>query len=297
MRHLISANELSQEILTELFKRADEIRENGKQYADRLKGKIIATLFFEPSTRTRLSFDSAVMRLGGDVLSTENANGNSSATKGESLLDTIRIVENYADAIIIRHPDNHSSSEAARISTVPIINAGSGNKEHPTQSLLDVYTIYKRFGKIDGLKIALFGDLKFGRTAHSLMELLNQYQNVEVYCLAAGDLKLPEEEYNSHVLPNITFHECTTISEVPKEINVIYQTRIQKERNDGIACEPIRIDKKILDQFSNEVILLHPLPRNDEISPELDDDKRAMYFEQAKNGLYVRMALLTKIFE
>ena len=260
-------------------------------------GKILATLFYEPSTRTRLSFESAVQRVGGKIISTENAKEVSSAVKGETLKDTIRIIEGYADAIIMRHSDNDSSEVAASISKVPIINAGAGKAEHPTQALLDMYTIRDKKGKIDGLKVAISGDLTYGRTTHSLVKLLSLYDNVTVYGVSREFFKLPQEYIDYMKERDVKYVPCLEFTDLPKDIDIIYHTRTQLERieDKSIEIKELIINKEILDTFSKDTLIMHPLPRVNEIAEDVDDDPRAVYFEQAHNGVYVRMAVLTHL--
>lgn len=299
MKHIQSATQFTKESLGEIFKLADKIKKDPYQYNNILKNKVVATLFYEPSTRTRLSFSSAVVRLGGRLITTENANENSSATKGETLEDTIRIVEGYADAIILRHKEDDSIQRAIRVSNVPILNAGSGGREHPTQGLLDLYTIKEYKGRLDNLKIVVMGDLKYGRTIHSLLQLLSLFDGLEVHALSAKELELPKEYEDLFQTKNIKYVKHNKLETVPKDIDIIYHTRIQKERLMGEGIKENEalfiVNKKILDTFSKETLLMHPLPRIEEISTDLDMDKRAIFFKQAHNGVYIRMALLAMI--
>jgi aspartate carbamoyltransferase catalytic subunit len=263
----------------------------------------MGTLFYEPSTRTRFSFETAMHRLGGHVISTENAGEFSSAAKGETLEDTIRMLNGYADVIVIRHKEVGSAKRAAAASRVPVINAGDGAGQHPTQALLDLYTIRKEIGAIDGLRIAMVGDLAQGRTVRSLTYLLSKFKNVTIYFVAPPLLKMKEdilEHLREHSVPYI---EGTDLDKVLPEVDVVYQTRIQKERfGDRIAdyekCRGIYIiDQESLRLMKPESIIMHPLPRLEEIAMEVDQDSRAAYFRQAQNGLYVRMALLTMVLK
>ena len=298
MKNLISCDQFTKENLKELFDLADVVRANPEKYMNALNGKVVTTLFFEPSTRTRLSFETAVVRLGGRLVSTENGKTNSSSTKGETLEDTIKVVTGYTDAIIMRHSFNDAAERAAKVATVPVINAGSGKGEHPTQSLLDAYTIKREKGRLDNLKIALLGDLINGRTIHSLIKLFSQYENIEFYALSKENLCLPEKYVKIIEDSGNKYFKCYSFSELPKDVDIMYHTRIQAERCDeDLGKEEFVINKEILDQFSENTLVLHPLPRVDEISTDIDDDKRAKYFEQAHNGMWVRMALLLKIFE
>ncbi|MDR1100839.1 MAG: aspartate carbamoyltransferase [Clostridiales bacterium] len=297
MRHLISADQLEREDIERLCDMADKIRENPQKFSKILSGKIVATLFYEPSTRTRLSFESAIMRLGGRIISTENASENSSGKKGETVSDTIRIVQSYADAIVIRHSDENSAENAVKVAEVPIINAGSGKNEHPTQALLDIYTFRSSKGHIDGLSVAMLGDLMYGRTSHSLVKLLGLYDDITIYELSDERLRLPEEYVTLMKSKGVKHVRCGSFDDIPRDVDVFYQTRVQKERM-GEQADKLRtfdLTTSIMNKFSDDSIIMHPLPRNDEISIELDEDKRAMFFEQAKNGLYARMALLYEI--
>ncbi len=265
-----------------------------------LNNKIIANLFYEPSTRTRFSFETAVHRLGGDTISTENASEFSSTTKGESLEDTIVTLNAYVDGIVLRHPHIGSSQIAAKVSKVPIFNAGDGAGEHPTQALLDLYTIIHQKNKIDGLKIGLVGDLLNGRTIHSLINLLSLY-NVQIYLIAPTQIQLPEKHQKLLNDKKIEIIKTSNLDDVIGELDVIYMTRIQKERFESIEefnklKHTFQLDKSILPRIKKDAIIMHPLPRNDEILPEIDSDPRAIYFQQAQNGLYLRMALFQLVY-
>ena len=296
MKHVLSCEQFSKNEINALFKKADDIRTRPKDYAQSLNGKVVATLFYEPSTRTRLSFESAILRLGGANISTENASEMSSAIKGESLTDTIRVVQGYADCIIMRHFEEDSAERAAAAAQVPIINAGAGAGEHPTQALLDAYTIYREKGGIIG-SIAILGDLLYGRTIHSLIKLLALYDGITVYGLSIKPLALPQEYIDFMQSRNIDYRPVASLNELPSGLDVIYQTRTQTERfkEKGIKAEEIVLDKQSMAHFSDSTIVLHPLPRNNEISPDLDDDPRAVYFKQSTNGMYIRMALLHEL--
>lgn len=297
LRHVLSAGQYTRQSLEELFNLASNIKANPEKYSKSIEGKIVATMFYEPSTRTRLSFETAVLRLGGQVISTENASSNSSVKKGETLKDTVRVLQNYADAIVIRHSDVNSATDAASVSRVPILNAGSGKGEHPTQALLDMYTIREKRGKIDGVKVAILGDLVYGRTIHSLIKLLALYNDVEIYGLSKKDFMLPQEYIDFLKEKNINYTICNSFNDIPKDIDVMYHTRIQQERFEGdFGKEEYIINKEVLSNFSENTIVLHPLPRTGEISEDIDDDPRALYFEQAGNGLYIRMGLLLQAF-
>jgi len=265
--------------------------------------KILATLFYEPSTRTRLSFESAMIRLGGEVITTEHAPTFSSVTKGESLIDTIRVTSSYADVIVLRHYEEGSSKIAAEVSSVPIINAGDGTGQHPTQTLLDMYTIQKELGRIDNLEVGLVGDLLYGRTVHSLAYLLAQQQDIKLYFISPEEIKMPRDII--HYLEEeqkVPFEEMTDLKEVASKVDIFYITRIQKERfrniEDYNRMKGVYvIDEEILSLMKKEARILHPLPRVDEIAIEVDNDPRAAYFRQVDNGLYIRMALLKMILD
>lgn len=291
MEHILSCNQFTRESLDEILDLAKDIKENPKKYKNALEDKIVAPIFFEPSTRTRLSFETAALRLGAKIIATENAQ-NSSTKKGETLKDTIKIIEGYADCIVMRHSDDNSADIAASVSSVPILNAGSGKKDHPSQALLDMFTIKEKRGKIDDCKIAILGDLVYGRTIHSLLELLTLYNNIEVWGLSKECFKLPEKYKELLSKNNIKYHECTSFDELPRDIDVMYHTRIQSERFEGdLGKEEFIIDKSVLTKFSSNTLVMHPLPRLNEISEDIDDDPRAVYFKQAHNGVPVRMAM------
>lgn len=300
--HIIRAQQFDRELLSRIFSEAREMEEVARKGgSDILSGKVMATVFYEPSTRTRLSFESAMMRLGGRVISTENAREFSSAAKGETLEDTIRIVDGYADVIVLRHYESGAAERAARVSSVPIINAGDGPGQHPTQALLDLYTIEKELGHIDGISIAMVGDLANGRTVRSLCYLLAKYKDVKIYFVAPDVVRMRDDIKEYLTRHRVPFREEDDLKEVASKVDVIYQTRIQKERfGDRIEdYERARgvyiINHEILDAMRPDAIIMHPLPRVDEIAPEVDEDPRAAYFRQAQNGLYIRMALLKMV--
>jgi aspartate carbamoyltransferase catalytic subunit len=264
---------------------------------DLLHGRILATLFYEPSTRTRFSFEAAMQKLGGGVLTAENMRESSSATKGETIADTIRIVSGYADAIAIRHYEQGTAAEAARISPVPIINAGDGIGEHPTQALTDVYTIHKELGRVSGLRVALVGDLLNGRTIHSLLPLLSLYNDVTVDLISPWQLRLPLKHREYLMEKGVRFHEGEKLEGVLQEADVAYITRVQRERfalqeEYEAVKDAYIINSEIADTLKSHAIIMHALPRVNEIAVEVDGNARAAYFKQAKNGLYLRMALL-----
>lgn len=295
MNHVLTAKQYTKETLEELFTLTDDIKNNPQKYAKILEGKIVAVMFYEPSTRTRLSFETAALRLGGQVISTENASANSSGKKGETLQDTVKILQGYAEAIVIRHSSDTWPQEAAKIANVPILNAGAGKGEHPTQALLDVYTIREHRKTLDGVKVAILGDLLNGRTIHSLLKLVSLYENIQVYGLSKECFALPQEYIDMLSARGIEYKKCGSFEDIPNDVDILYHTRIQSERFEGdFGREEYIINKEILNQFSENTIVLHPLPRNEEISTDIDDDPRAMYFKQAHNGLYVRMALFVQ---
>jgi len=304
LHHVIEAQQFDVPTLLKIFETAAKmekvVAEGGiTDYHNR----IMATLFYEPSTRTRFSFETAMHRLGGHVISTENAAEFSSVAKGETLEDTIRILNGYADVIVIRHKEVGSAKRAAAVSRVPIINAGDGAGQHPTQALLDLYTIRKEIGSIDGLRIAMVGDLAQGRTVRSLAYLLSKFRGVTMYFVAPPLLKMKEDILEHLRERNVTFVEETMLDKVLPEVDVVYQTRVQKERfGDRIAdyekCRGVYIiNQDTLRLMKPKSIIMHPLPRLDEITMEVDEDPRAAYFRQAQNGLYVRMALLTQVLK
>ncbi len=301
LRHIISADQFDRRFLDGLFDDADMMEaalHNGNLPVSAC-GRIMATLFYEPSTRTRLSFEAAMRRLGGSVITTENAREFSSAAKGETVADTVRIVGGYADVIVIRHHEKDSAEIAARFSPVPVINAGAGTGEHPTQALLDLYTMKKEKGRIDGLKIALVGDLLYGRTVHSLARLLPLYRDVEIFFVSPPNLRMPEEYMECLDGKGVLYNEMHDFRAV-EDADIIYMTRVQRERFSSEE-EHVRakncyvLDRKALGSLKHDAVIMHPLPRVGEVSPDIDNDPRAAYFRQARNGLYIRMALLEKI--
>lgn len=298
MKHVLNAKQFTRESLDELFELTKDIKNNTQKYSKKLEGKIISVMFYEPSTRTRMSFQTAVLKLGGQFVGTENAFDNSSGKKGETLEDTIRVLQGYSDAIVIRHPSDDMPERAVRVATVPIFNAGAGKGEHPTQALLDLYTIQEHRGTLDGLKVAILGDLLNGRTIHSLLGLISLYDNIEVYGLSKECFALPQKYIDMLSEKGIEYKKCNSFDDIPKDVDIMYHSRIQNERFEGdLGKEEFIINKEVLSKFSEKTIVLHPLPRNEEISEDIDDDPRAMYFEQAHNGLYVRMALFVQAFE
>ena len=299
--HVIRSQQFDRDILEKLFATAKEMEEIvARGGSDILRDRIAATLFYEPSTRTRFSFEAAMRRLGGSIISTENAPQFSSAAKGETLEDTIQVVGGYVDVIILRHYEVGAAEKAAAVSSVPVINAGDGPGQHPTQALLDLYTIQKELGQIDGIKVALVGDLANGRTVRSLAYLLAKFEGVELYFVAPQVVAMRQDIKDYLTRHNIPFQEEADLAKVARLVDVIYQTRIQKERFDDVhqfeeAYGRYIIDKTIVSLMKERSILLHPLPRVNEITKDVDRDPRAAFFRQAHNGLYVRMALLKMI--
>jgi aspartate carbamoyltransferase catalytic subunit len=296
IRHIVEVAQFDRPWIESLFQRVERMRDEPRG-SDRLKGLILATLFYEPSTRTRLSFESAMHRLGGGVLSTENAGEFSSAIKGETVEDTIRMIGGYADAIVIRHNEQGAAARAAAVSAVPVLNGGDGPGEHPTQALLDLYTIMSEQGRIDGLKVALVGDLRFGRTARSLARLLTLTIGTELIYVSPPAVPMGSDVQRAVAAAGVTQRSENNLAAVLPDVDVVYQTRIQRERfatrEEYEASRGVYIlDRAAYDQMKPSATVLHPLPRVDEISTEVDDDPRSAYFRQAQNGVYVRMALL-----
>lgn len=299
-KHLIDPQDFSTEELEEIFELADEIIKKPEDFTHLCDGKILGTLFFEPSTRTRLSFEAAMLRLGGNVVGFSEP-GFSSVTKGENLPDTIRTVAAYADIIAMRHPKEGAPKYGASYSEVPLINAGDGGHQHPTQTLTDLLTIRVAKGDFSNLTIGLCGDLKFGRTVHSLIKAMSRYDNIKFILISPKELQTPEY-IKTEILDkkNIDYMEVERLEEVIGQLDILYMTRVQKERFFNEA-DYIRLkDSYILDnaklQFAKEdLIILHPLPRVNEISMEVDNDPRAWYFKQARYGMFVRMALIAKL--
>jgi aspartate carbamoyltransferase catalytic subunit len=301
--HVLGAKQFDKRTLEELFDssiRMERIVEQGG--STQFSNKILTTLFFEASTRTRLSFESAMNRLGGRVIGTENASQFSSAIKGETLEDTIRIVSGYSDLIVMRHTEIGAAQLAATVATVPVINAGDGAGEHPSQALLDMYSIQKELGRIDGLHVAMIGDLANGRTVHSLSYMLANYKDIHIHFIAPENVRIPASVKAYLDDQGITYEESADLLQVAKHADVIYQTRIQKERFLSLeeyekASGKYMIDQEVLDHMRKDAIILHPLPRAGEIDVTVDRDPRAAYFRQAQNGLYIRMALIEKCLQ
>ena len=300
MENLIDIMQLSTEEIDELVKTGCDIMEHPAEYAHKCDGKILATLFFEPSTRTRLSFESAMLSLGGQVLGFSSANS-SSASKGESVADTIRVVSAYCDIIAMRHPKEGAPLVASMHSLVPVINAGDGGHNHPTQTLTDLITIYKEKGHFDNLTIGFCGDLKFGRTVHSLVAAMSRYTGVRFVFVSPEELKLPRYVKEQYVKSkNIPYTQSTSLEEVMPELDILYMTRVQKERffneEDYLRLKDSYIlTPEKLENAKEDLRILHPLPRVNEISVAVDEDPRACYFKQAQNGRYIRMALIMKL--
>lgn len=302
MKHLIDIKDLSVEEIDELIEVAKDIIKYPEKYSEKCKGKILATLFFEPSTRTRLSFESAMLRLGGNVLGFSEANS-SSAAKGESVADTVRVVGGYSDIIVMRHPKEGAPVVATTKTIVPIINAGDGGHNHPTQTLTDLLTIKCEKGRLDNLTIGLCGDLKFGRTVHSLISAMSRYKNIKFILISPDELKIPGYIKKGVLEENkIEYIETRNIEEYIYELDILYMTRIQKERflneADYIKLKDSYIlDEEKLKNAKDDLCIMHPLPRVNEISVKVDKDPRACYFKQAEYGKFIRMALILKLLE
>ncbi len=302
MIHVISALDLSVDELDSLLTLAEEIIEEPTKFSDVCNGKKLATCFYEPSTRTRLSFESAMLNLGGNVLGFSSADS-SSAAKGESVADTIRVISSYADICAMRHPKEGAPQVAALHSTIPVINAGDGGHNHPTQTLTDLLTIKNLKGHLDNLTIGVCGDLKFGRTVHSLIQAMVRYPNVRFVMISPDELKIPDY-LRKEVLDanNIEYKEVNVLEDVMPELDILYMTRVQRERffneEDYIRLkDSFILDRKKMSYARKDMLVLHPLPRVNEISTEVDEDPRAVYFKQAQFGVYVRMALIMTLLE
>lgn len=296
-RDIVSIEDLSRQEIDYVLGKADLMEPVAKKGSDMLKGKILATLFYEPSTRTRLSFESAMLKLGGGNIGFADTDI-TSVKKGENLADTVRVVESYADIIALRHSLEGAAKFAAEYSKVPIINAGTGAEEHPTQALTDLYTIRKEKGRIDGLKVGVLGDLRYGRTVHSLAYAL-AYYNVELFLVSPESLRMRKDVVDA-VKSKIPVTEDATLEGIMPQIDVLYVTRIQRERFPDAAeyakvKGTYRVDQKTLKTAKKEMIVMHPLPRIDEIAPEVDGTPQARYFQQVSNGVLVRMALLALV--
>ena len=297
MRHLISPLDLTEEETTRILDLADRIGSHKEAYAHLAEGKQLATLFYEPSTRTRLSFESAMLSLGGQTLGFAGAE-QSSATKGETVADTVRVVSCYADIIAMRHPKEGAPLVASLASKIPVINAGDGGHQHPTQTLTDLMTIRRRMGRLDNLTIGLCGDLKFGRTVHSLLKTMARCKNVRFVLISPEELRVPDYIINDVLEANgIPYKETRSLEESMPELDILYMTRVQKERffneEDYIRLKNSYVlTREKMAQAKPTMAVLHPLPRVNEIALDVDDDPRAAYFEQVQNGVYVRMALI-----
>ena len=298
-RSLVEPEDFTLDEMEGLFSLAERIEKDEKYLRESCRGRLLATLFFEPSTRTRLSFEAAMLRLGGSCLGFAEP-GSSSAVKGESLADTIRMAACYADVIVMRNPKEGAALLASRYSSVPVINAGDGGHHHPTQTLTDLLTIRRLLGKIDNLTVGFCGDLKFGRTVHSLAKALSRYEKIRMIFISPTELVLPEYIKNLFQKQNIDFSESENLEDVIPELDVLYMTRVQRERffneEDYIRLKDTYVlNRDKMSAAKDKMIVLHPLPRVNEISVEIDNDLRAAYFAQAKYGMYVRMALLASI--
>ena len=300
MKNLIGIEDFTIEEIDELIKVSKDIISNKEKYLEKCKGKILATLFFEPSTRTRLSFESAMLSLGGSVLGFSSADS-SSTQKGETLADTIKVVSGYSDIIAMRHPKEGAPIVAVNNSNVPIINAGDGGHNHPTQTLLDLLTISQEKGRLNNFTVGLCGDLKFGRTVHSLIVALSRYENIKFVLISPKELKIPDY-LKQDVLDKkkIEYVETENLEDSINKLDILYMTRVQKERflneEEYVRLKDVYIlDKQKLEKAKKDLCILHPLPRVNEISTEIDDDPRAAYFRQAEYGRYMRMAIILKL--
>lgn len=302
MRHMLNPLDFSLEETDNLLELAADIEKDRSRYAHVCDGKKLATLFYEPSTRTRLSFEAAMLNLGGSVLGFASADS-SSATKGESVSDTIRVISCYADICAMRHPKEGAAYVASTKSSIPVINAGDGGHQHPTQTLTDLYTIRSLKGRLSNMAVGLCGDLKFGRTVHSLINALSRYEGIRFILISPPELKVPDYIKESVLdAKNIEYRETTSLDDAIADLDILYMTRVQKERffneEDYIRMKDCYIlDKEKMKLAKPDMYVLHPLPRVNEISVEVDDDPRAAYFKQVQNGVYVRMALIMTLLE
>ena len=299
MRYLINPLDFSVEEIDKLLSLANDIEKNPEKYKEACKGKKLATLFYEPSTRTRLSFEAAMLNLGGSVLGFSEATS-SSASKGESVADTIRIVSCYADIVAMRHPKEGAALVAANNSSIPVINAGDGGHQHPTQTLADLLTIKSLKGRLNNITIGLCGDLKFGRTVHSLINALLRYDNVKFVLISPPELKVPKYIIERIEAAGAEYKEVTKLEDVIGELDLLYMTRVQRERFENQEqYEKLKnyyiLNKSKMQNAREDMLVMHPLPRVNEIDVDVDDDKRAVYFKQAKYGMFVRMALIMKL--
>lgn len=299
-RHLIDPMDFTVEELDEIFELGERIKKEPEKFAHTCDGKLLATLFYEPSTRTRFSFEAAMLRLGGRVIGFSEPNS-SSVSKGESIADTIRTISCYADIAAMRHPKEGAPKIASEYSEIPVINAGDGGHQHPTQTLTDLMTIKSVKGRLSDLKIGFCGDLKFGRTVHSLIKAMSRYKNNRFVLMSPSELTIPDYIKKEVLLKNnLEFKEITSMDESLHDLDILYMTRVQKERffneEDYIRLKDLFIlDAEKMKKAAKDMIVLHPLPRVNEISYDVDSDKRAYYFKQAKNGMFVRMALISKL--
>ncbi len=301
MRHLMSPLDFSKEELDALFDLAADIEKNPQTYAKKCEGKKLATCFYEPSTRTRLSFESAMLNLGGNVIGFSDA-ASSSASKGESVSDTIRVISCFADICAMRHPKEGAPMVAADKSGIPVINAGDGGHQHPTQTLTDLLTIRSLKGRLDNFTIGLCGDLKFGRTVHSLINALVRYEGIKFVFISPEELRVPDYITDMLKEMGISYEEHISLEDTIANLDLLYMTRVQRERffneEDYVRLKDFYIlDKKKMDMAKKDMLVLHPLPRVNEISVEVDDDERAVYFKQVQYGVYVRMALILTLLE
>lgn len=301
MRHLMNPLDFSVAELDRLFDLANDIEKHPEKYADKCRGKKLATCFYEPSTRTRLSFEAAMINLGGNVIGFSDA-GSSSASKGESVSDTIRVISCFADICAMRHPKEGAAMVAASRSSIPVINAGDGGHQHPTQTLTDLLTIRSLKGRLDNFTIGLCGDLKFGRTVHSLINALSRYENIHFIFISPEELRVPD--YITEMLKekNISYEEVIKLEDSISGLDLLYMTRVQRERffneEDYVRLKDFYIlDRSKMELAKDDMLVLHPLPRVNEISVEVDDDPRAVYFKQVQYGVYVRMALILTLLE
>lgn len=300
MQHLITTKDIDRQDVERLIEQAEWMRQSPRTLLrDRLLGGVVATLFYEPSTRTRLSFAAAAARLGANVIGAENAQESSSAKKGESLPDVFRVVGSYSDVIVIRHHEANELAESVSVSPVPVVSAGAGAGEHPTQALLDVYTLWREFGKVDNLHICFAGDLRYGRTVHSLLQVLTKFHGVEATLVSTPGLGLPEPLATQLRSAGLVLHEVSDFNAALADTDALYQTRLQRERflpetvlSESEVQRLYELRPEHLHMMKHSARILHPLPRVGEIDPAVDGDERAAYFRQVENGLYIRMALL-----
>ncbi len=298
MKHIIDLDDFSIEEIDLIIKKAFEIKKEPEKFSDSMKGKILATIFFEPSTRTQFSFQTAMYKLGGHTIGFSNSS-NSSVSKGENFKDTIKVVSSYADILVIRHFLEGSSFAASLFSSCPVFNAGDGAHLHPTQTIIDVFTILEEKKELNNLKIGICGDLRFGRAVNSLIKFLIRYENITFFLISNENFKLPESLKEKILNSGNSLKEVFSLKEVIKNLDVLYMTRIQEERfklEENFKQDVILLDEETLKYAKENLVVLHPLPRREEISIKVDEDKRAKYFTQALNGVFVRMALILETF-